>query len=47
VGSVAAGVAAYFVVRFLDRFFRTRKLTPFAIYCVVFGAAMALRLLLF
>ena len=47
VGSVAAGVAAYFAVRFLDRFFRTRKLTPFAIYCVVFGAAMALRLLLF
>jgi undecaprenyl-diphosphatase len=46
VGSVAAGVAAYFAVRFLDRFFRTRKLTPFAIYCLIFGAAMALKLLL-
>jgi len=47
VGSIAAGLAAYFAVRFLDRFFRRRRLTPFAIYCVVFGAAMAIRLLLF
>ena len=27
-------------VRFLDRYFRTRTLTPFAVYCVVVGIAM-------
>ena len=47
VGSVAAGVAAYFTVRFLDRYFRDRNLTPFAIYCAVFGTAMAVKLLVF
>ena len=46
-GSIAAGVAAYLAVRFLDRYFRTRRLTPFAIYCAVVGAAMAVKLLLF
>jgi len=46
VGSLVAGVAAYFTVRFVDRYFRDRKLTPFAIYCVAFGAAMAVKLLL-
>src|SRR6516162_9480074 len=39
VGVVVAGVAAYFSVRFLMRYFQTRTLTPFAIYCVVLGAA--------
>jgi undecaprenyl-diphosphatase len=43
VGSVVAGVAAYLAVRFLMRYFETRKLWPFAIYCVVFGAAMIIR----
>ena len=38
VGSIVAGIAAYLSVRFLTRFFRTRTLTPFAIYCLVFGA---------
>ena len=38
-GVVVAGVAAYLSVRFLMRYFQTRTLTPFAIYCVVFGAA--------
>jgi undecaprenyl-diphosphatase len=36
-GSIASGVAAYFAVRFLMRYFQTRTLTPFAIYCVVAG----------
>ncbi|HXY95150.1 MAG TPA: undecaprenyl-diphosphate phosphatase [Acidimicrobiia bacterium] len=40
VGSVAAGIAAYLAVRFLDRYFRTRTLTPFAIYCLVVGVGM-------
>jgi undecaprenyl-diphosphatase len=38
-GVVVAGVAAYLSVRFLMRYFQTRTLTPFAIYCLVFGAA--------
>jgi undecaprenyl-diphosphatase len=37
VGSVFAGLAAYASVRFLMRFFETRNLVPFAIYCLVFG----------
>jgi undecaprenyl-diphosphatase len=40
VGSIAAGIAAYLSVRFLERYFRTRTLTPFAVYCVVVGVAM-------
>ncbi len=36
-GSVLSGVGAYLSVRYLVRYFRTRTLTPFAIYCVIFG----------
>jgi undecaprenyl-diphosphatase len=36
-GSIAAFVAAYLSVRFLTRYFESRTLTPFAIYCVVAG----------
>ncbi len=36
-GSVVAGVAAYASVRFLSRYFATRTLKPFAIYCLVAG----------
>ena len=39
VGSLASGVGAYAAVRFLTRYFETRTLTPFAIYCLVAGAA--------
>ncbi len=38
VGSILSGVGAYVSVRFLMRYFQTRTLTPFAIYCFVFGA---------
>ena len=38
-GSIVCGIAAYFSVRFLVRWFQTRTLTPFAIYCLVVGAA--------
>jgi undecaprenyl-diphosphatase len=44
VGSVLSGVGAYISVRFLVRYFRTRTLTPFAIYCVVVGLGSALYL---
>ncbi len=37
VGSICAAIAAYFSVRFLTRYFETRTLTPFAIYCLVVG----------
>jgi undecaprenyl-diphosphatase len=43
VGMIVAGVSAYFSVRFLMRYFQTRTLTPFAIYCVLFGAASFIR----
>jgi undecaprenyl-diphosphatase len=36
-GSILSGIGAYLSVRFLVRYFQTRTLTPFAIYCVVFG----------
>ena len=36
-GSVVAGVASYLSVRFLTRYFKTRTLTPFAIYCLLAG----------
>jgi undecaprenyl-diphosphatase len=37
VGSVLSGVGAYVSVRYLMKYFQTRTLTPFAIYCMVFG----------
>jgi undecaprenyl-diphosphatase len=43
VGSLFAGVASYISVRFLVRFFETRNLLPFAVYCVVVGAACIVR----
>ena len=44
VGSVLSGIGAYLSVRFLVRYFQTRTLTPFAIYCVVFGSASVIYL---
>lgn len=38
-GSLASFVCAYLAVRFLTRYFQTRTLKPFAIYCVLAGAA--------
>jgi undecaprenyl-diphosphatase len=37
VGAVVAGIAAYLSTKFLVRFFETKSLTPFGIYCIVFG----------
>jgi undecaprenyl-diphosphatase len=36
-GSLVAGIASYLSVRFLTRYFRTKTLTPFGIYCLVVG----------
>jgi undecaprenyl-diphosphatase len=38
-GALGAAVTAYLAVRFLMRFFETRTLTPFAVYCFVAGLA--------
>ena len=38
VGSIAAGIAAYIAVRFLMKYFETKTLTPFAIFCLIEGA---------
>jgi len=43
VGSIVAGVAAYVSVRFLVRWFQTRTLTPFAIYCLVAGGLSVIK----
>jgi undecaprenyl-diphosphatase len=36
-GSILSGLGAYVSVRFLMRYLQTRTLTPFAVYCLVFG----------
>jgi undecaprenyl-diphosphatase len=43
VGSIVAAAAAYASVRFLVRYFTSRNLNPFAIYCLVIGAISMLR----
>jgi len=42
VAAIAAAITAVFTVHFLTRWFKTRTLTPFGIYCVVFGLAMVI-----
>ena len=40
VAAVSAALTAIVTVHFLTRYFKTRNLTPFGVYCVVFGLAM-------
>jgi undecaprenyl-diphosphatase len=40
VAAVCAAMACIFSVHYLLRYFKTRNLNPFGIYCIVFGAAM-------
>ncbi len=47
VGSVLAGIGAYLSVRFLVRYFQSRTLTPFAIYCLLTGAGSLIFLTVF
>jgi undecaprenyl-diphosphatase len=42
-GVVVTAVTAYLSVRFLVRYFQTRTLTPFAIYCLAVGAVSVIR----
>jgi undecaprenyl-diphosphatase len=36
-GAISAAIAAYISVRFLVKYFQTKTLTPFAIYCFIAG----------
>jgi undecaprenyl-diphosphatase len=36
-GSLASGICAWLSVRFLTRYFQSRTLTPFAVYCLIAG----------
>jgi undecaprenyl-diphosphatase len=47
VGSVVAGVASWFSVKFLTRYFKTRTLTPFGIYCLIAGVFFVFHSLIF
>ncbi|HLM84780.1 MAG TPA: undecaprenyl-diphosphate phosphatase [Solirubrobacteraceae bacterium] len=42
VACAVAAVTAVFTVRFLVGYFKTKTLTPFAIYCLLFGGAMVI-----
>jgi undecaprenyl-diphosphatase len=42
-GSLAAVVTSLFAVVFLSRYFKTRTLFPFAVYCLAFGFASVIR----
>jgi undecaprenyl-diphosphatase len=45
-GALCSAVAAWFSTKFLLRFFETRTLTPFAIYCVAGGAVYFILMLI-
>ena len=42
IAAVAAAITAIISVHYLTRYFKTRTLTPFGIYCVIFGIAMVI-----
>lgn len=42
VGALAAALTTYLAVKFLLRYFETNRLTPFGIYCIVFGTICTL-----
>jgi undecaprenyl-diphosphatase len=41
-GALCAAFTTYFAVKFLLKFFETNRLTPFGIYCIVFGSICTL-----
>ena len=42
-GAIVAAIATYFSVAFLVRWFKTRTLYPFAVYCFVVGIASIIK----
>ena len=43
VGMIVAAVTAYLSIKFLTSYFKTRTLTPFAIYCLIVGSICIIR----
>ncbi len=41
IGAITAGIAAYFSVKFLTKYFQTNTLKPFAIYCTILGVLLS------
>lgn len=37
VGAITSAIGAYVSVRFLEKYFQTKTLTPFAVYCMIAG----------
>jgi undecaprenyl-diphosphatase len=46
VGAIAAGITTWFAVKFLLRFFRSNRLTPFGVYCLAVGIVLAVAFVL-
>jgi undecaprenyl-diphosphatase len=42
VGAICSAFTAFLAVKFLMRYFETNRLTPFAIYCLIAGAATSI-----
>jgi undecaprenyl-diphosphatase len=42
IGALSAAIAAYLSVRFLIKYFKSRNLTPFAVYCIALGGLTSL-----
>lgn len=42
-GAIVAGLASYVSIKWLTRYFETRTLTPFAIYCLIAGVICIVR----
>lgn len=43
VGAIVSGVSSWLAVRFLERYFQTRTLLPFAVYCLIVGVLSIMR----
>ncbi|WP_327118479.1 undecaprenyl-diphosphate phosphatase [Nocardia sp. NBC_01730] len=43
VGAIVSGMSSWLAVRFLERYFHTRTLLPFAVYCLVAGLLSIVR----
>lgn len=46
IGAIFAGIAAYLSVKFLVKYFQTKTLYPFALYCIVAGVIISFYLAL-
>ena len=42
IGGLSSGIFAYLSVKFLTKYFETKKLWPFALYCIAFGTILSI-----